>query len=134
TAAGDLGYYAWKMLEQGNATAAGRDDLTHRAESAEKARGDLEAKLASMEKERGDLATKTAQLQQNLDQTEAELSRLKATYDSLQDKMKAEIGRGDIRLSQTGDRIQVDLVDNILFDSGEAVLSERGQEMLRRLG
>lgn len=132
-AAGGMGYAAWKALQQADAAQAGRDDAGHRLELAEKARGDLEQKLTVLEKDKAELATRTEQLQANLQQTEAELTRLKATYDSLQDKMKAEIGRGDIRLSQTGDQIQVDLVDKILFDSGEAVLSTRGQEVLGRL-
>lgn len=87
-----------------------------------------------LEREKAELAASTEKLKANLEQTEAELARLKATYDSLEDKLKAEIGRGDIRLSQAGGRIQVDLVDKILFNSGEAALSERGQEVLGRLG
>lgn len=74
-------------------------------------------------KEKAAIAAEAQTLKANLEQTEAELSRLKATYDSLSEKLKTEIGHGDIRLSQAGDRIQVDLVDKILFNSGEAVLS-----------
>ena len=49
-----------------------------------------------------------------------ELEQLKGTYDKLEDKMKDEIAKGDIRLSQSGGKLRVDLVDKILFDSGEA--------------
>ena len=132
-ASGGMGYAAWKALLQADAAQNGRDDALRRFESTDKARAELERKLAASEKDKAELASRTEQLQANLSQTEAELSRLKATYDSLQDKMKAEIGRGDIRLSQSGNTIQVDLVDKILFDSGEAVVSERGQEVLGRL-
>jgi chemotaxis protein MotB len=128
-----LGYAAFKALQQANAAQAGRDEAAKRQELAEKARAEAEQKVTVLEREKEELSTRTEKLEANLQQTEAELSRLKATYDSLQDKMKAEIGRGDIRLSQSGDRIQVDLVDKILFDSGEAVLSARGQEVLGRL-
>ena len=48
--------------------------------------------------------------------------------------MQAEIQKGDIKLSESGGRIQVDLVDKILFDSGQAVLSPRGQDVLLRIG
>jgi chemotaxis protein MotB len=65
---------------------------------------------------------------------EAELARLKATYEDIEQKLKSEIADGEIRLSQAAGRIQVDLVDKILFDSGEASLSERGAEVLARLG
>src|SRR5215831_10207569 len=63
----------------------------------------------------------------------AEIAR-KATYDSLEEKMKAEIKKGEIRLSQAGGRIRVDLIDKILFDSGSADLSKRGEEVLGRIG
>jgi chemotaxis protein MotB len=63
-----------------------------------------------------------------------ELAQLKGTYDKLEDKMKDEIAKGDIRLSQSGGRLRVDLVDKILFDSGEAVISKRGEGVLGRVG
>lgn len=132
-AAGALGYAAWKSLQQTEAAERARDDAATRLAKAQADQTGLEDKLKALEREKGELAASAAQLKVNLEQTEAELSRLKATYDSLQDKLKAEIGRGDIRLSQAGDRIQVDLVDKILFNSGEAALSERGQEVLGRL-
>jgi chemotaxis protein MotB len=63
-----------------------------------------------------------------------ELEQLKGTYDKLEDKMKDEIAKGDIRLSQSGGKLRVDLVDKILFDSGEAVISKRGEGVLSRVG
>jgi chemotaxis protein MotB len=132
-AAGALGYAAWKALQQSEAAERGRDEASARLAKAQADQSGLEEKLKALEREKLELAANAEQLKANLQQTEAELSRLKATYDSLEDKLKAEIGRGDIRLSQAGDRIQVDLVDKILFNSGEAALSERGQEVLGRL-
>ena len=48
--------------------------------------------------------------------------------------MKDEIAKGDIQLSQSGGKLRVDLVDKILFDSGEAVISKRGEGVLARVG
>lgn len=132
-AAGALGYAAWKALQQTEAAEHARDDAATRLARAQADQSALEEKLKALEHDKAQLAASAEQLKTNLQQTEAELSRLKATYDSLQDKLKTEIGHGDIRLSQSGDRIQVDLVDKILFNSGEAMLSERGQEVLGRL-
>ncbi len=132
-AAGGLGYAAWMSLQQTEAAERARDDAAARLAKAQVAQSGLEEKLKALEHDKTQLAASAEQLKANLDQTSAELSRLKATYDSLEDKLKAEIGRGDIRLSQAGDRIQVDLVDKILFNSGEAALSDRGQEVLGRL-
>ncbi|WIG93683.1 OmpA family protein [Myxococcus sp. SDU36] len=109
-------------------------DAATRARDAETARLQLEQKLAALEAERTQLATEKEQLSQTVQEQEAELAKLKATYDDLQDKMKAEIADGAIRLSQVEGRIQVDLVDKVLFDSGDASISARGQEVLTRLG
>jgi chemotaxis protein MotB len=93
-----------------------------------------EQKLTALEDERTRLSTEREQLQQAVQEKEAELARLKATYEDIEQKLKAEISEGEIRLSQAEGRIQVDLVDKILFDSGEASLSPRGAEVLARLG
>jgi chemotaxis protein MotB len=48
--------------------------------------------------------------------------------------MQVEIKKGDIRLSQSGGRIKVDLVDKILFDVGDSSITPRGEEVLSRVG
>jgi chemotaxis protein MotB len=63
-----------------------------------------------------------------------ELAALKGTYDKLEEKMKDEIAKGDISLSQDGGKLRVGLVDKILFDSGEAQISKRGESVLGRVG
>jgi chemotaxis protein MotB len=136
-ACGALGWYGWQLLQKAQESAdraiQTRDDLQRGSEAAARERADLEKKLAEAIAARDEALTKQKSLEQSLEQTEAELARLKATADSLQEKLKAEIKQGDIKLSQSGDRIQVDLVDKVLFDSGEAALSKRGEEVLGRV-
>jgi chemotaxis protein MotB len=48
--------------------------------------------------------------------------------------MKDEIAKGDIHLSQSGGRCASISVDKILFDSGEAVISKRGEGRARARG
>ncbi|WP_224362712.1 OmpA/MotB family protein [Hyalangium versicolor] len=112
-----------------------------RAKAAEQSQKAVEDKLAALDSEKAQLSTQLTQLSSERDQLtqavqekDAELARLKATYQDLEEKMKAEIADGEIRLTQAEGRIQVDLVDKILFDSGEASLTERGAGVLTRLG
>lgn len=112
-----------------------------RAKAAEQSQKTVEEKLAALDSEKSQLNTQLSQLSSERDQLtqavqekDAELARIKATYTDLEEKMKAEIADGEIRLSQAEGRIQVDLVDKILFDSGEASLTERGAGVLTRLG
>jgi len=125
------GYY----LHQGRQHA--REDATvatQRAQAAEEAKTELTAKVEKLETEKTELATAKEELSKDVQAKTGELEQLKGTYNQLEDKMKDEIAKGDIRLSQSGGRLRVDLVDKILFDSGEAVISKRGEGVLARVG
>jgi chemotaxis protein MotB len=130
-------YTGWGMLQKANEAAdhavTARDEAVKAQRKAEDERAELQAKLAQAVSDRDEAAAKASTLQANLNDTEAALKALKATTSSLEDKLKAEIKNGEIKLSQSGDRIQVDLVDKILFNSGEAALSPKGQEVLTRV-
>ncbi len=98
------------------------------------ANDELKATLARMESERADLLVAKGVLSSTVQAKEDELARLKATFEELQEKMKAEIAKGEIRLSESNGRLKVDLVDKILFDSGDATISRRGKGVLARVG
>lgn len=144
-----FGLGAYRELQARAATAEAEALKAHeRAKAGELAQKALEEKLASIDSEksqlsnqlsqlsteRDQLSTERDQLSQAVQEKDAELARLKATYQDLEEKMKAEIADGEIRLSQAEGRIQVDLVDKILFESGEANITERGAGVLTRLG
>jgi len=123
------------MLYQGRQHA--REDATaatQRAQTAEEAKTELTQKVEKLEAEKIELAAAKDELSKDVQAKTGELEQLKGTYDKLEDKMKDEIAKGDIRLSQSGGKLRVDLVDKILFDSGEAVISKRGEGVLSRVG
>ena len=138
--AGAAGGGYW--LYQGRQNA--RQDVmaaTQRAEAAEAEKTELSQKVEKLETEKTELASAKEELAKDvqakageLEAKTGELAQLKGTFDNLQEKMKDEISKGDIRLSQSGGRLRVDLVDKILFDSGEAVVSKRGEGVLGRVG
>ena len=135
--AGLAGWYGWQLLQTTQRTAdnaiASRDEAWAKIKGAEQGANELKLKLDEAVTARDEADARIKELQHSLQETSAALEALKATTSSLEEKLKAEIARGDIKLSQTGDRIQVDLVDKILFDSGQAALSTRGQEVLGRV-
>lgn len=95
---------------------------------------DQKARIAELEKEMAGLKASKDELAKDVAAKASELEKLKGTYDALQENMKAEIAKGDVSLTQSGGKLQVDLVDKVLFDSGEAEISTRGQEILMRVG
>jgi chemotaxis protein MotB len=94
----------------------------------------LEAKVARLERENSELQVHESELATSVNAKEDEVARLRATAAELEEKMKAEIGKGEIQLSEAGGRLRVALVDKILFDSGDAKISRRGEEVLGRVG
>lgn len=120
-------YYLWTLLQRARADAGNLAALT-----AEKA--DLAQRLEKMEAEKADLLALRNELSLQVQSKEEELAKLQGTYQELEAKMKDEIAKGDIRLSQAGGRIKVDLVDKILFDVGDASISTRGAGVLSRVG
>jgi chemotaxis protein MotB len=131
--AGAAGGGYW--LHQGRQNA--RQDATaamQKAQAAEEAKTELAGKVEQLEAEKTELAKEKEDLSKDVQAKTGELAALKGTYDKLEEKMKDEIAKGDIHLSQSGGKLRVDLVDKILFDSGEAVISKRGEGVLSRVG
>ncbi len=67
-------------------------------------------------------------------QKEAEIDRLRNTYDQLVQAMESEIAEGQIQITRLADRLSVSLVDRILFPSGEADITPAGIRILHRVG
>jgi chemotaxis protein MotB len=124
-------WFLWTRLDRAldeNAAAAAALE-TARSENAE-----LAQRLQGIEAEKADLLALRNELSVQVQAKEEELAKLQGTYEDLETKMKEEIAKGDVRLSQSGGRIKVDLVDRILFDVGDASVTERGAEVLSRVG
>jgi len=94
----------------------------------------LQADRDALESEKEALATARDSLAKSVEEKSSELASLKGTTDELREKMKDEIAKGDIQLTESGGKLRVGLVDKILFDSGEASISKRGENVLGRLG
>jgi chemotaxis protein MotB len=93
---------------------------------------------------RGQIETLDRQLQEALGTThtlaaavaarEHELDELVGAQEELQENLYSQIAQGDIAIRQSRGQLVVDLVDKILFPSGEAELSEAGKAVLRKVG
>jgi chemotaxis protein MotB len=97
-------------------------------------RAEVDQRLEKMEAEKADLLALKNELSLQVQAKDEEIAKLQGTYDELEKKMQEEIKKGDIRLSQSGGRIKVDLVDKILFPQGDSDLSAGGGGVLSRVG
>lgn len=102
----------------------------------------LAAVADSLRDEASALQTRNTELAAALDTSmtaislakQEEIDRLKNTYDTLVNDMKAEIAQGQIQITRLADRLSVSMVDRILFPSGEADISPEGVKILERVG
>ena len=65
---------------------------------------------------------------------EAEINKLKGTYDQLVGNLKDQINAGQIQITQLAGRLSVNMVDKILFNSGEANVKPEGEKVLLQVG
>jgi chemotaxis protein MotB len=94
----------------------------------------LQTEKDALEADKEALTTARDHLAKSVEEKSSELATLKGTADALKEKMKDEIAKGDIQLTEDGGKLRVGLVDKILFDSGEASISKRGEGVLERVG
>jgi len=115
----------------------------HEGRAAARFRADsLAAVTDSLTLRSGALLMRNAALSARLDtqtaaasrQKEAEIAQLRGTYDSLVNAMQSEISQGQIQITRLADRLNVTMVDKILFPSGEADITPAGLRVLRRVG
>jgi chemotaxis protein MotB len=129
--AGGGGYWLYQERQRARSEANEAKSKVGAAESTAK---ELTQKLEKVEAEKAELAAAKVTLSKDVESKSEELAQLKGTHDKLEAQMKDEIAKGDIRLSQSGGKLRVDLVDKILFDSGAAQISKRGEGVLARVG
>jgi chemotaxis protein MotB len=86
-------------------------------------------KIADLEAENTKLKGNLAQLKQKSQEVEAASS----TYKNLLKEMKAEIAQGEITITELKGKLTMDVVDKILFASGEAKVKKEGLEVLKRV-
>jgi len=101
----------------------------------------LEANAASIAQEREQLRQEQLQLAAMLEQErlakeakEEEINRLKRTHDDLSKSLQDEISKGNITIQQVRDRLTINMVERVLFDSGQAQVKPTGVKVLKEVG
>jgi chemotaxis protein MotB len=131
--AGAGGGAAWMWGEMGKSKAAAAEAST-RADAAEAKRAALAPQVEKLTADNVELTAAKEALARDVEAKTGELAQLKGTADKLQEQMHDEISKGDVRLTESGGKLRVDLVDKLLFESGESTISKRGEGVLARVG
>ena len=121
-------YYVYRPQQQ--ALEATRQQLV----DAEREKAAQRARIADLQGIRDQLERSSSELHQQVAQKESELATLRGTQDELLLGLKKEIADRQIQVERIRDQIRVDMVDEILFDSGEATLKPGGVAVLKKVG
>ena len=115
-----------------------RSDLA-RVEKVLQARSaEAGAALTSMRQTIDQLTEENQQMAASMEQErqarQAQLDAIQGTYNELVGKLETEIERGEVTISELKGKLTVNVVDQILFDSGQAELKPAGLEVIQRIG
>jgi chemotaxis protein MotB len=88
---------------------------------------------ARSETEALELKDKLAQSQARTDELAKEKDTVVESHKSLEDEMRAALESKDVTISQLQGKLTVNILDRILFDSGEAELKPDGAAVLRKV-
>ncbi|MFO1478544.1 MAG: OmpA family protein [Verrucomicrobiota bacterium] len=96
---------------------------------AEKAR----EQLGKARAEAADLRSQLDAAKSRIAELENEKEMAAQMHRSLEDEMKSELESKDVTISQLQGRLTVNILDRVLFDSGEAILKPDGESVLRKV-
>lgn len=106
-------------------------NMRERLDELKSERDDYRTKNDFLNRENNRLMQKAGELSA---QKEAELAKIKETYENLVGEMKGEIESGQIKITQAMDKLSVNFVEKILFDSGKSEIKSEGMSVLKRVG
>jgi chemotaxis protein MotB len=86
-------------------------------------------KVADLEAENSKLKDNIAQLMKKSQEVEA----TSQTYKELLREMKGEIAQGQVTITELKGKLTMDVVDKILFASGESAVKKEGLDVLKRV-
>lgn len=112
-------------------------DKARLAKEQEQLRLEQSQLAANLEQERQRLKAEEAEkarLEQERAAKEEEIKRLTRTQEELSRSLKDEIAKGNITIQQVRDRLTINMVDRVLFDSGQAVIKPAGIKVLKQVG
>jgi chemotaxis protein MotB len=144
-----------KTVDAANALEVDNARLKNELSAAGKRNDQLTADRAELERllaaRSGELGKTIAELRQRADALGAEnirlaqeladaqkareekVKELSSTYDQLVEKMKGEIAKGQVTISELKGKLTVNMVDAILFDSGKAEIKSEGLAVLGKV-
>lgn len=108
-------------------------DLEQRLSQREVEVGRLTQGGEALAAEKDALAAEKARLEKERAAKEEEIQRLTKTQEDLTRSLQAQIDKGDIKIKQVRDRLTINMVEKVLFNSGQAQVKPEGLKVLKQV-
>jgi len=122
-----------KLKQERDQLAKERDKLAQERDQLAQEQKKLQDSLQREQERLQAEAAEKARLEQERAAKEAEIKRLTKTQEELNKALQEEIAKGNIKIKQIGDRLTINMVDKILFDSGQAKVKPEGLKVLKQV-
>jgi chemotaxis protein MotB len=109
------------------------EDARREASLCLQERSALKARASDLESMLDERKRESASLAEEVRLREERLAQAEATQDQIVEQLQQEIADGQVQVERLKGQLRVDMVDEILFDSGEAALKPAGKEVLKKL-
>lgn len=116
--------------------AAMEADAAHNAQEREQLLQEQTQLAANLDKARQRAEAEAAEkvrLEKDRLAKQAEITRLTRTQEELSKSLQDEISKGNITVQQVRDKLTINLVDRVLFDSGQVQLKPDGLKVLKQV-
>ncbi len=95
---------------------------------------ELTVKLEKLQSEVTRLDSQNAELSTEAAIAEQAIEAMRSTQNELEVRLKDQIQKGSVLIEERDGELVVDLIDKIVFDSGEAELNDSGKDVLKEVG
>lgn len=108
-------------------------EVQARAAAAEMAASQLRAAAETNQTRLAEMQASLSQAQSGLEEVRREAEKSRQNQQSIEAEFRRALESKDVTISELQGKLTVDILDRILFDSGEAQLKPEGQEVLRKV-
>jgi chemotaxis protein MotB len=123
---------AAKEKELGEMTEA-RQRLIKQVDLLKEEKQGLDQKAMALEKQLQQARDQLNSVSQAVASKESQLKTIAETREKLEKQLQQQIQEKDLQISALEDKLKIQLLDKILFNPGNAVITPRGREVLKNL-
>ena len=110
-----------------------RQELIRQVDLLKEEKQGLDHKAIALEKQLAESREQLSSVSQAAAAKEAQLKTIAETREQLEKQLQQQIQQKDLQISTLEDKLKIQLLDKILFNPGNAVITPHGREVLKNL-